>query len=426
MMKSRILFILSVILTLLFLNCSGGGTGSEIEGRCAISGQAVYENGKPVSGAMVRIRPAQYLALDSSVAAYSFDTVTDKEGMFYFNSVGVDSYTIEINKSGKYGRLIPFVVNTENELPIVIPAAKLEPTGTIHGRINLPISDDSLRPLICIYGVEYLEMTQVTQEFSFTGIPSGTYDLRIIPCKISNLMLTLQRLKVKSDSITDVGILNLNLQQFFKGCGSWECDSLAVRSLLDSNHLFNVDVHSVVEKDLSSSRVVTLSLAGRNISTLTKNIGSLSKLKKLDVCNNIISKLPYEIGYLGSLAVLMADSNELLRLPAELSFCDSLKILSLRNNNLFEFSNDFIISRVTWLDLRNNRLQTIPEQICAMKNLRILKLDNNELTDLPQSIVTVDLLEFSCRYNRLCSVSEMVKTWMTRFDSSWTGLQRCE
>jgi hypothetical protein len=425
-MKSLTLFIISVILTLLFLNCSGGGTGSEIEGRCAIKGQAVYENGKPVSGAIVRIRPAQYLALDSSGAIYSYDTVTDKEGMFYFNSVGVDSYTIEINKSGKYGHLIPFAVNTEDELPIVIPEAKLEPTGTIRGRINLPITDDSLRPLICIYGVEYLEMAKVTQEFSFTGIPSGTYNLRIIPCKVCNLILELQKIEVKSDSVTDVGILNLSSQQFFKGCGSWECDSLAVRSLLDSNHLFNVDVHSVVEKDLSSSRVVTLSLAGRNISTLTKNIGSLSSLKKLDVCNNSITKLPYEIGYLSSLAVLMADSNNLLKLPAELSFCDSLEILSLRNNNLFEFSNDFIISRVVWLDLRNNRLQTIPDQIGAMRNLRTLKLDNNELTDLPLSLVTIDLLEFSCRYNRLCSVSEIVKMWMTRFDSSWTGLQRCE
>ena len=387
---------------------------------------AVYENGKPAVGAVVRIRPAGFLALDSSTTTFSHDTVTDSKGMFYFNTVGVDSYTIEINKSGDYGCLLPLVITSGNEIPVVIPKTELKPTGSIQGRINLPFTDDSLRPLLCIYSVDYLVKSQVTQEFAFSGIPEGTYNLRIIPCKVCNLILELQNVKVSSDSLTDVGTLNLSLQQFFRGCGSWECDSLAVRSLLDSNQLYDVDVHSVVKTDTVSSRVIELSLAGMKVSNLTKNIGSLSKLKRLDLRNNTLSKLPNEIGYLNSLKELFADSNNLQRFPDELGFCNSLETLSVRNNSLFEFSVDVIIPGIVKLDLTNNQLQSIPDAITNMRSLRYLKVDTNEIRELPQAIATLNLFEFSCRYNRLCSVSQVIATRLSRFDSGWNETQHCE
>jgi hypothetical protein len=426
MMKHLKLYLLLFGSILSTLSCTGGGTGSEIEGRCAIEGLAVYENGKPVQGAIVRMRPAHFLVLDPSAAPFSYDAFTDQKGMFYFNTVGVDSYTIEINKSGKYGCILPLVITLENEIPIVIPKVELKPTGSIQGRINLPFTDDSLRPLICIYGLDYLEKAQVTQEFAFTGIPAGTYNLRIIPSKVCNLILELQNVKVSSDSTTDVGTLNLSLPQFFRGCDSWECDSLAVRSLLDSNQLNDVDVRSVVRTDTVSSRVTGLYLAGMKISKLTKNIGSLSKLKQLNLNNNTISKLPHEIGYLSCLTELLADSNNLQRLPDEIGFCDSLTTLSIRSNNIFELSAEYIIPRLVKLDISNNHLQAIPDAVGQMSYLRYLNIENNELVNLPRSILTLNLFEFSFRYNRLCSVSENIGTWIARFDSKWSDLQVCE
>lgn len=426
MMNQLKLYLLLLCIDLSLLSCSGGGTGSEIEGRCAIEGLAVYENGKPVVGALVRIRPAHFLAMNRSLESSFYDTVTDKNGMFYFTTVEADSYTIEINKLGKYGCLLPLVITSENDMPVIIPSAKVVPTGFIQGRINLPFTDDSLRPLICIYGVDYYEKSQVTQEFAFKGIPAGMYNLRIIPCKVCNIILELQNVNVFSDSMTDVGTLNLSLQQFFKGCNSWECDSLAVRSLLDSNQRYDVDVRSVVRIDMVSKRVIGLFLAGMKISTLTKNIGSLSKLKELDLNNNSVSKLPSEIGYLSALTELSADSNKLQRLPDELSFCDSLKTLSLRSNRIFELSAEYIIPRLVMLNISNNRLQTIPDAFGEMNYLRYLNIERNELKILPRSIMSLNLFELSCRYNRLCSVSESIGTWITRFDQSWTDSQACE
>lgn len=417
-----------VFTALFFWRCTTAvtGTGSEIEARCALVGEVVYENGKPVSGAMVRIRPSSYLALNPKVNFSSFDTTTNEKGYFHFNTVGVDSYTIEINKGGMYGKLVQLTVSPDDIFPIVLPTTTLIRTGTIKGRINLPITDDTTRPLIAIYGVEYMEKSLITQDFSFAGIPSGVYNLRLIPYLGCNMFLELHNIKVQSDSISDVGTLNFIMQEFFCGCKSWECDSLAVRAILDANGLTKTTVNSVVSTDSVTSRINGLYLAGKNLTKLTKDLGSLSTLKYLDIHKNKIVSLPNEIGYLSALSEMYADSNELRVLPYEMGYCDSLRILSLKNNNLFEFNRELSRLPLQKLDLRNNHLQTLPEEIYAMFKLQDLYLDNNDLTSLPQLIATLQLKEFSIKYNRLCSLPEEIKTWISLFDSSWTVSQKCE
>jgi hypothetical protein len=417
-----------MFVALFFLQCTTmvTGTGSEIEARCALKGAVVYENGKPVSGARVRIRPSSYLATNPEADGFAFDTTTNENGYFHFKAVGVDSYTIEINKSGMYGKLVQLNVSAEDSLPIVLPTTTLVRTGTIKGRINLPITDDTSRPLIAIFGVEYLEKSLITQNFSFTGIPSGVYNLRLIPHAGSNLLLELHNIEVKSDSVSDVGTLNFIIQEFFNGCNSWECDSLAVRAILDANGLINVLVSSVVSIDSVTSRINGLSLADKNITLLTKDLGSLSALKSLDICKNKIVSLPNEIGYLSALSEIYADSNELRTLPYEIGYCDSLRILSLRNNNLFEFTRELSRLQLQKVDMSNNHLQTLPKEMYAMNKLQYLNLDNNDLTALPASIIKIKVKEFSIKYNRLCSVPEEIKTWISSFDSSWTITQKCE
>ncbi len=426
-MKIQFLTALALI-ALLVIRCSTpvSGTGSEVEARCAVKGSVVYENGKPVPGAIVRIRSWQYLALDSNSNSFIYDTITNEKGYFCFNSVGIDSYRIEVNKNGKYGKLLPLTVSEDDTFPIVLPTATLIRTGAIQGRINLPITDDTARPLIAIYGVEYMEKSLVTQDFSFTGIPAGIYNLRLIPCKGSNLILELHNIKVTSDSATDVGTLNFIMMQFFNGCNSFECDSLAVRTILDQNGLENLSVKSVITLDPQTSRINRLHLQGKKLKKLTKDIGSLSALKHLDISNNDIMMIPNEIGYLNSLLEMYADSNDLVTLPYEIGYCDSLQVLSLENNRICEVNRELTRLPLVTLNLQNNILQKIPTVINSMIRLQNLYLDNNDLNSLPQSITTMKLKEFSIQNNRLCSVSEDVKSWLTQYDSNWALYQKCE
>jgi Carboxypeptidase regulatory-like domain len=171
------------------------GTASEVEGRYAVAGQVVEKSGSPVKGAIVRIRPIGFLALNG-MQTVAFDTITDRNGFFYFDTIPVDSYTIEINLDGKLGALRPLTICTYDSFPVVLPVTTVSPTGSIIGRINLPISDDTSRPWVALYNVDYLVKAPITQEFSFEGIPEGVYHLRIVPYLKSKLVLELQDIQV--------------------------------------------------------------------------------------------------------------------------------------------------------------------------------------------------------------------------------------
>lgn len=426
MILIRIIIVLFMI-SLNFYDCTSVcGTGSEVEAKYAVKGTVVYNNGKPVSDAIVRIRPSDYLAMNHCSHSFTSDTSTDSKGVFCFNSIESDSFTIEINKGRKFGKIISLSISQEDTFPIIIPVDTVRPTGSIKGRINLPISDDTLRPVIAIYGVEYIEKSLITQDFTFEGIPEGIYNLRIIPYTGSNLILELHNVEVYQDSTTDVGTLLLLMQQFFKGCNSFECDSIAVRSILDSNGLYDLPVKSVVSVDPVSLRITALNLPGKSLSTLTKNIGSLSSLEYLNVTRNRISKIPSEIGYLTSLKEIIADSNQILSVPLELCYCDSLRKLSLNSNVISEIGSNITRLKISFFDARNNNIHSLPSNIGMMSELKVMYIDNNIISGLPPSLLSLRMNAFSINNNWLCNVTDDFKKWLNLFDSTWEFSQNCQ
>jgi Leucine-rich repeat (LRR) protein len=269
--------------------------------------------------------------------------------------------------------------------------------------------------------------TLITQDFIFSGIPpSGNYNLMFIPYRGSNLLLELRKIEVLSNCTTNVGVLNFANTSFFKGCNSWKCDSLAVRSLLDANNLTDTPVSSVITIDPVSGRVSCLNLADKKLTELTSDLGSLSELKYLDIRDNKISELPAEIGYLSSLTELLADTNMLTTLPFELCYCDSLRLLSLQRNRLNDFHKEFTRLKLENLDLRHNIIQKLPNEIGSMVRLRTLHIDYNYIETLPQSITSMHLKDFSCAQNQLCMPSLEIESWLLRFDSQWFESQICE
>lgn len=400
------------------------GTASEVEGKYAVRGRVMENSGNPLEGALVRIRPQGYLALNGD-ASVSLDTITDKEGYFYFDTIPVDSYTIEINVDRKYGALQKLIVYTCDSFPVHLPAVTVSPTGSITGSINLPISDDTTRPWIALYNVDYLMKAPITQVFKFEGIPEGVYSLRIVPFLNSKLVVELHEIEVIANSLTDVGTLNFTIQQFFNGCTSFECDSMAVQSILDSNRITGLSVNSVVVKDTSSGRVIGLNLSDKAIFTIPKNIGSLSQLSTLDLRNNKITSLPEQFGYLKELRECHLDSNQLFYLPDEMVFLCSLKVLTVSNNRLNGISSQLLMMPVLSLDLRFNLLENLPDDNKLFPNIRFLYLDNNNLKSLPNTLMQKNLQIISISNNRLCSLKSTISDWLSSFDSNWTAHQNC-
>jgi hypothetical protein len=419
-MKRSLIFAF-VVLMFLLLSC---GTGSEVEGRsCAIEGRAVDSDGKSVAAASVRIRPDGFCALDDNFSR--FDTVTDAEGIFHFDTLPADAYTIEINKNGKIGILQHLSIGEHDSFPIVLPLVTLLPTGTITGRINLPFSDDTVRPVVALYNVDYLVKAPITQEFSFKGIPSGRYSLRIIPSGNSRLIVELHDFEVFTDSTVDVGTLNFTYLQFFNGCTSYRCDSMAVRSLLDANGLFTIPVDSVSKTDSAVGRIVVLDLSGLNIIHISKELGSLSSLETLNLSDNAIRTLPEHIGYLRKLRYCYLDENQLHDLPVEISYCCSLKVLSIRNNLLYRINSRLARLPLIELDLRGNVLERLPEEKPFFPWLQRMYIDSNIIDSLPDLIRTLHPMEFTATGNRLCRLSPQLALWLSMYDDDWSATQRC-
>lgn len=408
----------------LFLNCTLG-TGSEVEGkRFAIEGRAVYAEDGPVAWAKVRVRPTGFLALYADEFAI-FDTVTNAQGFFHFDTIPVDSYTIEINKDGKFGALQELKVGTYDSFPIVLPTATLTSTGTIYGRINLPISDDTSRPWVALYNVDYLVKAPLTQDFRFEGVPEGVYSLRIVPYHESKLVVELHDITVAGDSVVDVGTLNFTIQQFFKGCTSFECDSMAVRSILDANGLTEVPVESVVTVDTAAARIIEFDISHQSIATVTKEIGSLSRLVTLNLRNNRVQSLPEQIGYLRSLRECHLDSNGLYELPAELCYLCSLQVVTASANNIYRLDSRLMSLQVGTLDLRFNMLEMLPEADRMLPRIQLLYLDNNKLASLPYQIMQTQPHGFSIGNNRLCVLPSKLSQWLTIYDEDWQASQDC-
>jgi hypothetical protein len=429
-MKRTLLSFLLCFGCLLLAHCANklagtGGTASEVEG-FAIKGTAIDGCGDPVPGAVVRIRPKGFLAL-SMKSPVGFDTVTDKWGRFYFDTVAADSYTVELNKNGRFGALEQFSIGNTDTFPIVLPEATLLPTGSIAGRINLPITDDTGRPYIALYSVDYMAKAMVTQDFRFDGVPQGVYNLRLVPSLKSKFIVELHDVEVTGDSVADLGTLTLFALDFYKGCASFECDSMAIRSILDANGRRDIAVASVVAFDSSTGRVVALNLSGRSIATLTKDIGSLSRLTTLDLRNNRIASIPDQIGYLGALESCFLDSNDLSELPPELGYCTSVKILTARANRIVAIDEGIFSLRILKLDVRDNRLEFLPEASRLLPAIRVLNLDNNELRSLPMQIDRrIFPEELTVGANRLCGMPEAIVEWLDGYDDDWRSSQKCE
>ncbi len=415
--------LITAISAALLLTCTG--TGSEVEGkRFAIEGKAIYADDGPVAGAKVRIRPNGFLALYADKFP-AFDTVTDERGFFYFDTIPADSYTIEINKDGELGALQALNVGANDSFPIVLPTATLTPTGAICGRINLPISDDTARPWVALYNVDYIAEMPLTQDFLFTGVPEGVYRLQIVPNRESKLIVELHDIHVPGDSVVDVGTLNFMILQFFRGCTSFECDSIAVRSILDANGLTDVLLETVATIDTAAGRIISLDLSHQSIASVTKEIGSLSRLLTLDLRGNRIQTLPGQIGYLSELRECRLDSNELYELPPEFAYCCSLKVLTAADNNLVRLDTRLARLPVTRLDLRSNILRKLPDANLLFPGIRFLYLDDNGLQSLPDALINLHPEEFSIGNNRLCAVPTALSSWLALQDKDWAASQDC-
>ncbi|MBD3321510.1 MAG: hypothetical protein GF350_10495 [Chitinivibrionales bacterium] len=400
----------------LLCRCSSGvvatetGTGSEV---VVLDGTVVHPDGTGAAHAAVRLRRQSFLDTAVSPPGEYRNGITDSDGHFILDSVFQGDYYIEIANSAARADsalLIPCMIRISDVLSgscvitqdstsgniliecdtgshnrtVTLPRDTLLPAGAVTGRINLPMSDNSLRPLVVIYGLEHSVVADVNQRFRFSGLPAGTYALRII--QDPETYLTLTGITVESGQTTDLGILNLPIIGFFSGCRTGACDSAALHSILKANGLDTIQHETIARRDPVSNRIVALDLQGLGLTELTGNIGSLSSCSELILRDNSLTELPTEIGFLYSLTTLDANSNLIARLPTEIGNLDSLKYFSLNTNRIAHLPREIGKLNITRLDIGNNSLTGLPPDIQNLSNLEVCILDKNEFSRYPAEV----------------------------------------
>jgi len=183
---------------------------------------------------------------------------------------------------------------------------------------------------------------------------------------------------------------------------NYTLDSLAVRTILDTNGLNSTTVSSVT--DSSEGRITALRLGLKGLTCLPGEIQFLDHLITLSLEVNAIDSLPPHIGGLTKLEELVIYTNNLTTLP-------------------FEFGN---LTNLKKLWISSNKLTTFPASIGRCRAITSLKAFRNNLSSLPDSILLIAPgTDCDLGYNNLDSVSltNEVVFWLNTFDPDWNTTQ---
>jgi len=342
-----VLLLGAVLVVLCVFSCTHtisvtGGTGA---GNPAVLCFVTDSTGAIVRNAVVKLRRADYLTnitqvLPKRMVSIS-DTLTDDYGCFRFDSVDTGYYCIEVNAGDTLAAMIRYravIGDTSTDTLFAIVRAFATITGTV-----MYFGGPTTQAFITAYGLD--RVAKVTQEGNFAiRIPEGTYILRLIPVQTTyNAFDIPSPITISAGSTISIGtIAVLPLEPT---CQGWECDSVIVRVILDSNGLTTTPVASVSYRD-STGRLFHLRLNDLPITKLPNVIGGLSALTNFECERTKLVEISPQIGRLTQLTTLEINDNELTNLPIEITGLNNLTTLDVHNNRLANLPAVV----VAWLD----------------------------------------------------------------------------
>lgn len=176
---------LPTIVALLLLACSSGGDlagskgGSETTN--GITACIVRGDGTPAAGVIARLRRSDFVSTPARLGKStlnSADIVTDMQGRFIIKDIDPGSYRIEINDTGRNGAILLSSSIDSNSI-IDFGITTLKPCAVLTGWIDNG-SGAGKELFVQIRGLERLAMVNAAGVFSFTDLPEGDFDIRVV------------------------------------------------------------------------------------------------------------------------------------------------------------------------------------------------------------------------------------------------------
>lgn len=170
--------------------------------------------GRVVAGALVRVRPHDYLKNDTGFAESSngkrlFDTTTGADGRIVVYGMHPDTYTVEIvHESAGEGTIFRSAIGDG-------PAAECGvrttiPVGAINGAIDTTLIPGSASYSVVLFGVERSSpIDPQTGAYTIAALPPENYALRIVTKDTIMAPVDLDTITVTSGKTSNVGPLDL-------------------------------------------------------------------------------------------------------------------------------------------------------------------------------------------------------------------------
>lgn len=175
-MKAKLLFPIA----LAALCGCGGGTAPGSAPGVTLEGRAGYADGSPASGALVRLRPWDYLSpAVPKVAAARADTFADSGGNFRVTGLDTGRYVLELGAGEESGAALP--LHLDGSRAAVTVEGVLRSTASLRGNLRDTSGNPAAGTQVAIHGLEFRAACDSAGDFRFDALPPDSLTLRVIP-----------------------------------------------------------------------------------------------------------------------------------------------------------------------------------------------------------------------------------------------------
>lgn len=338
----RVLLVLLLLIALLGIqSCSGnsiaGGNGAET-GNPIVIGTASLITGESVDSLTLIVRKQGTTANESnfSYLGNEFDEkgqLRVPAGEFDFTLQETGRYVVEIRSGDTLSALqyLNAIVGRTYELQEMILDTLLNITGTVQLYGGERVAVD-----VYAEGIDRTVTTRSDGSYVLP-VPRGVVSVKLVPQSEEYLPVEIPYVQA-GDSIEPITILAIEPVST-----DYECDSLIIRAILDSNRLYTIGVEQVtvvkngrvvefdVAADTTQPQLVTIS---GFITVIPQEIGGLTALEELEIQYTSLTSLPEAIGKLVTLRDLELNDNNLTALPQSIVNINPTGELRLSRNSL--------------------------------------------------------------------------------------------
>ncbi|MDB5051096.1 MAG: hypothetical protein JWO30_4167 [Fibrobacteres bacterium] len=177
-----------------------------------VAGLVRREDGTGAAGALILLRPIDFLSKDTTVADSSGASVPsgtvlndtcDSTGHFYLDSIAMGKYVLEAREREVKAVTVQFKIDRDHG-QWTLQTATVKQVGTITGRIRF---QDGLpgRVLVRIYGLERKAVTDSSGAYFFGNVPYGRYALHFTGLEPFIIPGDKADIPVSEGGVTDAG-----------------------------------------------------------------------------------------------------------------------------------------------------------------------------------------------------------------------------